>query len=149
MWAIVPDIPGNAEGTITKWHAHYRQVADAEINPALAVQDGMTVEMVKALRPNPAVICIGGSTEFKWATVEMWVKAFPRVHVLRCNSPDKLDYLDKLGVESCDGTGWNRGDRKQTSGLENWARRDPKPKLFALAPHVCRKPKNGQLEWAF
>lgn len=119
LWAIVPNIPGNCDGTIVKWKAHAREVLDSEIPAALAVQDGMTVEMVKTLQPHPVVICVGGSTEWKWSTVEMWAKAFKRVHVLRCNSPDKLDYLESLGVESCDGTGWNRGDKRQKVGLEN------------------------------
>lgn len=148
-WAIVPDEPGNRAATLTKYDAYVQQVIDAEIPPALAVQDGMTVEDVKNLRLNPQVICVGGSTEWKWETVEMWAKEFKRVHVLRCNSPGKLDWLESIGIESCDGTGWNRGDKKQTDGVEQWARRKPEPKLFSLAGYVCRKPRNGQLEWAF
>jgi hypothetical protein len=145
-WAIVPDVPGNAERTFEKWDKWHRFVADSEINPALAVQDGMTVEQVKALRPQPAVICVGGTTEWKWATADEWIKAFPRVHVLRCNSPAKLYYLEALGAESCDGTGWNRGDRKQTDGIETWARQKAEPKIYSLTPYVCRKSKQGQSE---
>jgi len=143
-WAIVPDVPGNAERTFEKWHKHYQRVIDAGISPALAVQDGMTVEMVKALKPAPHVICVGGSTEWKWATVAMWKAAFPRVNLLRCNSPEKLYMLEELGIESCDGTGWNRGDRKQTTGLEQWARRKAEPKIYSLTPYVCRKAQQGQ-----
>jgi hypothetical protein len=145
-WAIVPDVPGNAEQTFEKWHKCHRFVADSDINPALAVQDGMSVEQVKALRPQPSVICVGGTTEWKWETAESWIKAFPRVHVLRCNSPEKLYWLESLGAESCDGTGWNRGDRKQTEGLETWARQKASPKIYSLTPHVCRKSRHGQAE---
>ena len=145
-WAIVPDVPGNAEATLDRWHRCHQFVSDAEINTALAVQDGMTVETVKKLRPQPSVICVGGTTDWKWSTVEMWAKDFRRVHVLRCNSPEKLDYLESIGVESCDGTGWNRGDRRQTEGLEAWARRKPQPKVFSLSPYVCRKSKHGQID---
>lgn len=148
-WAIVPDQPGNGAATLTKWDAFVQQVIDAEIPPALAVQDGMTVADVKNLRLKPQVICVGGSTEWKWDTVEMWVDAFPRVHVLRCNSPTKLDWLEEIGVESCDGTGWNRGNKTQTAGLERWARQKPEPKLYALAGYTCRTPRGGQMEWAF
>jgi hypothetical protein len=145
-WAIVPDVPGDAARTFERWHEYYPFVRDSEINPALAVQDGMTVEQVKALRPQPSIICVGGTTEWKWATAEEWIKAFPRVHVLRCNSPEKLYWLESLGAESCDGTGWNRGDRKQTEGLETWARQKASPKIYSLTPHVCRKSRHGQAE---
>jgi hypothetical protein len=145
-WAIVPDVPGDAARTFDRWNEYYPFVRDSEISPALAVQDGMTVEQVKALRPQPAVICVGGTTEWKWGTAESWIKAFPRVHVLRCNSPEKLYWLESLGAESCDGTGWNRGDRKQTEGLEAWARQKAEPKIYSLTPHVCRKAKHGQAE---
>ena len=145
-WAIVPDVPGNAEATFARWLSYFRFVADREINPALAVQDGMTIEQVKSLRPGPSVVCVGGSTEWKWETAEAWSKAFQRVHVLRCNSPEKLHWLESLGVESCDGTGWNRGNRRQTEGIEAWARKSPSPRIHSLAPFVCRKEKHGQAE---
>jgi hypothetical protein len=148
-WAIVPDEPGNGQATLTKWDAYVQQVTDAEIPAALAVQDGMTVQDVRNLKLSPSVICVGGTTEWKWETVEMWAREFSRVHVLRCNSPEKLYWLEGLGVESCDGTGWNRGDRKQTSGLEAWARLKPSPQLYSLAGYVCRKERNGQMQWAF
>jgi hypothetical protein len=116
-WAIVPGWIGSGERTIERWYQFEREVPFAK---ALAVQDGMSVAQARDI--NPDVICVGGTTEWKWATVEKWAKSFPRVHVLRVNSPQKLAYLDQLGVEYCDGTGWNRGDRTQTRGLELWAR---------------------------
>ena len=144
-WAIVPDVPGDMERTFEKWESSlYRTVADAEINPALAVQDGMVPADVKALDNRPSVICVGGSTEWKWETAEEWIRSFPRVHVLRCNSPEKLHWLESLGAESCDGTGWNRGDRRQTQGLEDWARKKSQPKDYALTPHVCRESSKGR-----
>lgn len=147
-WSIVPDVPGNAERTLERWQTYSRYVIDAGFPLALAVQDGMTPECVKALSPIPGVVAVGGTTEWKWATVETWAREFERVHVLRCNAPDKLDYLEGLGVESCDGTGWNRGDRKQTSGLETWARKRAHPTSEALWPHVCRARCKKQLSFA-
>jgi hypothetical protein len=87
---------------------------------------------------------VGGTTDWKWATVEMWAKEFPRVHVLRVNSPSKLDYLESLGVESCDGTGWNRGNRDQTIGLELWARKNPQPRTDLLTPFTCRQQRDKE-----
>jgi hypothetical protein len=98
----------------------------------------MTVEQVKALRPGPVVICVGGTDEFKWGTLQQWTTNFPRVHVLRVNQPDKLNFLESLGVESCDGTGWNRGNRKQTKGVEEWARNKPTPTQSHIWRWCCR-----------
>ena len=149
MWAIVPDVPGDSERTLKRYAENVQLVIDSEIQPAIAVQDGMTPADVRNLTLQPQVICVGGTTQWKWETVEMWCKEFKRVHVLRCNSPEKLYYLEELGVESCDGTGWNRGDKKQTAGIEKWAREKSEPKLYSLAPYSCRAPRNGQMEWAF
>lgn len=144
LWAVVPDVPGNAERTFEKW-ARFAPTLTT-VRRALAVQDGMTVEMVKELHPPPHVIAVGGSKKWKWSTVETWAAAFPRVHLLRCCAPDKLPYLETLGVESCDGTGWFRGDRKQTRGLEEWARSRAAPVTSPLWPHVCRAPRCPEQE---
>lgn len=147
-WAIVPDVPGNSKATLARWPVYAPAVTTAGISLALAVQDGMTPDDVRQLATQPDVICVGGSTEWKWNTIAMWAEHFPRVHLLRCNAPDKLDYLEALGVESTDGTGWNRGDRKQTAGLETWCRKQAKPTHEPLWPHVCRARKRDQLSFA-
>ena len=136
LWAIVPDVPGDAARTLDRWTQYATTLRD--IPAALAVQDGMEVDDVKALAHQPQVIAVGGTTEWKWRTVERWAAAFPRVHLLRCNSPARLYELEAMGVESCDGTGWSRGDRKQTAGLEEWARSRAAPVAHPLWPHVCR-----------
>lgn len=148
-WAIVPDVPGNRERTLSQWGQYAGVVQKADIPLAVAVQDGMTPSDVRSLTPKPEVICVGGSTDWKWESVAQWAAEFSRVHLLRCNSPRRLVELEALGVESCDGTGWNRGDRKQTSGLENWARENPTPRIDSLAPFTCRRQQGRQLEWAW
>lgn len=140
-WAIVPDVPGNWGATIERWSRYAQHVQAASIPLAVAVQDGATVESVQSLSPAPDVVCVGGSTEWKWKTAAMWAAAYPRTHLLRCNAPDKLYWLESIGYESCDGTGWSRGDRKQTEGLETWARSRAKPVKDLLWPHVCRAKK--------
>ncbi len=142
LWAIVPDVPGNAERTLERWEQYVGQLGD--IPPALAVQDGMTPATVRALRVQPAVIAVGGTKKWKWETVSTWAREFPRVHLLRCCSPERLYELEELGVESCDGTGWARGDRKQTRGLENFVRIHAKPVDFPLWPHNCRQPRKSE-----
>lgn len=145
-WAIVPDIPGNSRETLLRYPLFMWQIMEANIPLALAVQDGMTPDDVRSLDVTPEVICVGGSTEWKWQTVEMWTREFSRVHLLRCNAPDKLDWLESIGVESCDGTGWNRGDKKQTSGLERWARKNPAPTASEVWPFTCRAARDKMQE---
>ncbi len=142
MWAIVPDVIGDGNATLARWEEYAPIVKESQIPLAIAVQDGMTVQCVRRLEIQPEVIAIGGTTEWKWGTVEKWVKAFPRVHVLRCNMPTKLQELEAMGVESCDGTGWNRGDRNKTLGLEKWARQRAIPSTDYLTPYTCRQPKD-------
>jgi hypothetical protein len=146
LWAIVPDRPGDWEETCRKWSEYAGIVVQSGIPLAVAVQDGATPESVRQLTPAPNVIAVGGSTEWKWATVEMWAKEFPRVHLLRCNAPSKFDYLLKLGVESCDGTGLNRGDENQTKGAEEWLIQHQRPikPHHPLWPHVCKTEKQKQ-----
>lgn len=147
-WAIVPDRPGNWEATLKKWVPYSRFVKIAGFELAVAVQDGATIESVRSLDPQPNVVCVGGSTEWKWETTEQWLKDFPRVHVLRCNSPEKLYWLESLGCESTDGTGWNRGDRRQTKGVEKWARGLLNQHEHPLWPHASRAKPKDQLTFA-
>lgn len=142
MWAIVPDVIGDGTRTLERWEEYAPLVKESNIPLAIAVQDGMTRDDVRSLEIQPEVIAIGGTTEWKWETVAMWARAFPRVHVLRCNSPERLYELEAMGIESCDGTGWNRGDRKQTFGLEKWARSKAIPSTDYLAPYTCRKARD-------
>ena len=148
-WAIVPDVPGNSRATLAKWAIGSSVIQQYGFPLAIAVQNGMTVHDVQALNPQPEVIAVGGDDVFKWGSVQMWRSHFPRVHVLRCNSPDKLYWLESIGVESCDGTGWCRGNRRQTAGVEIWARSKALPRCDELHTYVCKSPKGGQMEWSF
>jgi hypothetical protein len=148
LWAIVPDVPGNADATMIRWNRYANAVAASKIPLAVAVQNGMTPEMVRSMDPQPDVIAVGGTTEWKWETARNWCEEFKRVHVLRCNSPEKLYWLESIGCESTDGTGWNRGDKKQTEGLEEWARREPAATTQRLWPYTCKTPKSDQMIFA-
>ena len=134
-WAIVPDVVADAAGTLRNWLRYSGEVAAHGFPLAFAVQDGMTPSDVPS---GAAVVFVGGSTPWKWRTVPMWAQAFPRVHVGRVNSPEKLWHCHDLGVESVDGTGWFRageGEGKQ-GRLERFFRgeRDGQAELFAPLP---------------
>lgn len=115
LWVAVPDVVADKDATIAKWAEWSRALRVSYGWPlAFCVQDGMVPSDVPV---DADVVFVGGSTAWKWETVPMWASAFPRVHVGRVNSPRRLWELEALGVESCDGTGWFRGDDAQTSGL--------------------------------
>ena len=104
-WAIVPDVVADAAATLRNWLRYSGEVAAHGFSLAFAVQDGMTAADVPG---NAEVVFVGGSTAWKWRTVPIWAQAFPRVHVGRVNSLERLWRCQDLGVESVDGTGWFR-----------------------------------------
>ena len=118
LWALVPDVVTDPVGTLQEWDKWLPIVRDTfGFTPAFAVQDGHTPEDV----PKEAkVIFIGGSTQWKRDNIRLFCDSFPRVHVGRINTYKWLVYCDECGAESCDGTGWFRGDKKQLDGLRQY-----------------------------
>jgi hypothetical protein len=117
-WVVVPDVVGDADGTLREWSVWASRLRRAYRVPlAIAVQDGMQPEDV----PEGAdVVFVGGTTKWKRKTLWQWCEAFDRVHVGRINTEKWLWECWRAGAESCDGTGWFRGDPKQLAGLERF-----------------------------
>lgn len=106
LWALVPDVVADPEKTLAKWHQYKDRVRAFGWLLAFAVQDGMGISDVPV---DASVVFIGGTTQWKWRTLPMWAGSFPRVHLGRCGtSRGKLERLEALGIESCDGSGWFR-----------------------------------------
>jgi hypothetical protein len=117
-WIACPDVVFEAGPTLELWRSiapWMRALYGYKL--ALVVQDGMTEADVFALKERPDVIFVGGSTEWKWASLPMWTAFFPRVHVGRVNSPAKLWTCHALGVESIDGTGWAMATQKRPNQI--------------------------------
>lgn len=122
LWVLIPDVVANRETTLHNW-GYYTPLLESNGWPiAFAVQDGMQAKDVPA---NASVVFVGGSTEWKWSTVEMWATSFKRVHVGRVNSLKRLRYCESLGVESCDGTGWFRDASRKDRDIEAWLAQTP------------------------
>lgn len=114
LWALVPDVVGDREGTLRKWDQYAPVLRRYGWPLAFAVQDGMAAADV----PREAeVVFIGGSQEWKWATLRMWCDRFAQVHVGGVNTYRNLWKSHEAGAASCDGTGWFRGDQKQRRDL--------------------------------
>jgi hypothetical protein len=116
LWCLVPDVVGDREATKESWKRYSPEV---EFVKAFAAQDGMTPDDVPA---DAAVIFVGGTTTWKWRSLPMWCKHFPRVHVGRVNTLRRLWTCEEYGVESCDGSGWFRGGQcgRRMNGLFQW-----------------------------
>lgn len=117
LWIAVPDVVTKREQTIKRWQRWYPHLAPLGVPLAFVVQDGMTAADVPA---QAAVVFVGGSTAWKERTLGMWCSSFPRVHVGRVNGYRMLRACADAGAESCDGSGWFRGDQQQLAGLERF-----------------------------
>lgn len=114
-WVLVPDVVANREATIEAWEKYAPIASEFGWPLAFALQDGMSPSDVPA---RAALVFVGGTDQWKWKSVGIWCDHFPRVHVGRVNELYRLRICQRLGVESCDGTGWFRdgsGGRKEIS----------------------------------
>jgi hypothetical protein len=113
-WTVVPDWVADMARTRMLWKQHWWRIKDMGYTLAFAVQDGMSPPDVPS---DAEVVFVGGSTEWKWKTMPMWCREFPRVHAARVNTYRLLWMAHECGAESCDGTGFTRGDQSQWNGL--------------------------------
>lgn len=132
-WVAVPDSVGDKDRTIWLWRQYGRRVRMYGWRVAFVVQDGMTPNDV----PESAdVVFVGGTTKWKWRNVALFCATFPRVHVGRVNWVDKLEFCERAGAESCDGTGFFRGgpdsiQARQLADFVSGIRRHPNQMEFA------------------
>lgn len=119
LWVLVPDVVANREGTLDNWDLYASEAASFGWPLAFAVQDGMTPGDVPS---NADVIFVGGTTEWKYAYLDLFTTRFKRVHVGRVNELRRLWTCQDLGVESVDGTGWFRDgqDGRRIDALHSW-----------------------------
>lgn len=114
-WVAVPDVVCDRDRTLARWDRWAPELTARFGWPlAFVVQNGMTPADLPAAA---AVVFVGGDTAWKRETTAMWCAAHPRVHVGRVNGERDLWRYHRAGAESCDGTGWFRGDRRQLDGL--------------------------------
>lgn len=120
LWAICPDVVTDREGTLAEWSKWNGYLRSFGWPLAFAVQDGMTPADVPR---DAAVVFVGGTVEWKMRMLGMWCSKFPRVHVGKVNGWKRLWQCHEAGAESCDGTGWYRGDDRQLRGLVRYLER--------------------------
>lgn len=128
LWALVPDVVGDREGTLARWPQYVDEIRNLGFRAAFAIQDGMTFGDVP---DHECALFLGGSTEWKLAAIRPWCQYFPgRVHVGRVNTWGRLVDCWRAGAVSVDGTGWfrrGRGGSSQRSDLRRFLRETVKP----------------------
>jgi hypothetical protein len=115
-WVLVPDVVCDRDATLRNWDRYAPVAASYGWPLAIAVQNGMT----PADLPPDCVVFVGGSSDWKWQSLPMWVATGRRVHVGRVN--EILHTCERLGVESVDGTGWMSASEhgRQAKALAAW-----------------------------
>jgi hypothetical protein len=136
QWIAVPDVVMDRDATPSMWRAWSGIVGDLGAPLAFVVQDGMKAIDVPA---EAEAIFVGGSTPWKWLTLPMWCEVGRRVHLGRVNTNRRLRHCARLGVESCDGTGYFRGNRKQLDAVCH----------FLADTHCVSDPVDGPMQPRF
>ena len=132
-WVLVPDVVGDMRATLANFFLYREAISRRGWPVCFALQDGMVPQDVPC---TVDIVFVGGTTKWKWSTLPMWCQAFPRVHVGRVNSLEKLEVCRRLqdefgSLESIDGTYWFRF-RKPSEYLkdfESFFKNEPKPQL--------------------
>lgn len=106
LFVAVPDVVGSARRTLEVFERWKARIIDWKL--ALVCQDGQ--EDLPIPWDDIAAVFIGGSTKW-WLSEHVGhiiraAKALDKwAHVGRVNDPARFQHFDKLGADSCDGTG--------------------------------------------
>ncbi len=107
-WVVVPDIVAAGDESLAyslRWLAKCQEHAKRVL---LAVQDGMKVEMLKPHLSDRVGLFIGGTTEWKLASMPMWGVLAKQtgcyLHVGRVNTKRRIRWCADVGADSFDGT---------------------------------------------
>lgn len=132
-FVAAPDVVGSARRTLEVFEIWKLELAGWPI--ALVCQDGQ--EHLPIPWTEIAAVFIGGSTNWKCgphaAAIIKAAKALGKwVHVGRVNDPVRFDHFERLGANSCDGTGLARYSHMRKA----IARRDDQPRLLDAGLHL-------------
>lgn len=107
-WVVLPDIVAGGKASLDLSLKWLRPVRDVCARVLIAVQDGMTVDDLRDLVSPDVGVFVGGSTEWKLATLDGWgalAKACNAwCHVGRVNTVRRIRRCIDAGATSFDGT---------------------------------------------
>lgn len=123
LFAVVPDVVGDAVATRDRWDQWRAVVTDAQCRPAYALQDGQ--DDVDVPWDECSAVFVGGSTAYKLSSsAEQHVREARRrgkwAHMGRVNSYKRLAIAADWGCNSVDGTFLAFGPDVNVPLLLNW-----------------------------
>lgn len=135
QWIVVPDIVAAGMESLRLSESWLPELAG--VAPLLIpVQDGMSPDDVRPLLGDRVGLFVGGSTAWKWGTLERWAELArdlgTHIHVGRVGSARRIRRCVDLGIDSVDGTGPTRWSAV-TPRLDRACRSDPHLDLFGGA----------------
>lgn len=135
MWAVAPDVPFNAEGTLAESRPWLAQIRGLGVPAAFAAQDGCENGIIPWDEFD--VLFIAGSTEWKLSltAADLAVDARARglrVHMGRVNSETRFRHSIAIGCDTADGTYVAFGPDKRLPDVLSWSARLPRRQ----PPHV-------------
>jgi hypothetical protein len=107
-WTVIPDIVAGGLASLEMSFKWMRRVLDESPRALIAVQDGMTTADLADLIGPRVGIFVGGSTDWKLATLPMWAALASQkgawCHVGRVNTARRIRACSAAGATSFDGT---------------------------------------------
>jgi hypothetical protein len=109
-WVVIPDSVANKEQTLEMLSSWFHELEHPK--KLIAVQDGMHPEDIMDYLEQGAGIFVGGSTEWKLASLPTWGRVSRRfgawLHVGRVNTVRRIRHCQQAGADSFDGTSATR-----------------------------------------
>lgn len=124
LWVTVPDVVGNAQETINRWHEWLPQLDYLGLPAAFVGQDGLGAIADEIQWHELECFFIGGSDEWKLsAEAEDFAREAKRrgkwVHMGRVNSVKRMRHAMEIGCDSIDGRSFSAWpDRYQPWGVK-------------------------------
>lgn len=120
MWATAPDVVGSAKRTLELLPMFAPRLRSMGYPVCLVAQDGIEHETIPWAEID--AIFIGGTDRWRESDAPKQVIAAARwlglwTHVGRVNTLQRWKYFEKLGVDSCDGSGLARYSERMRKGL--------------------------------
>ena len=107
-WTVIPDVVAGGRASLDLSIRWMRTVLDECQRGMLAVQDGLTVDDVRAFVGPRVGIFVGGSTPWKLSTAAEWGRLAREVgawlHIARVNTAKRIRLCAMAGADSFDGT---------------------------------------------
>tara|TARA_Y100000310_G_scaffold141609_1_gene141078 strand:- start:61 stop:681 length:621 start_codon:yes stop_codon:yes gene_type:complete len=126
LWVAVPDVVANRVATLRNWGKYAPRCRDYGHELAFVAQDGMTPSDIPV---DADIVFMGGTYSWKWRNLEKFCENFPRIHVGRVNTLQKIRRSEELGAESGDGTGWFRRPLDEFRLLEDFLSMKPSDQI--------------------